>query len=121
MLSYLCIVIILLNRNPGEYNKKIEIIKKSFKKSENGINEPTGYETVLKTCAKVKTTSGFTLIINDSDFEKALTNFTIRYPSQQITRDMFVKFKSNLYSIQYLNNIDEANVELEIQAKLVNK
>ena len=69
--------------------------------------------------AEVKTTRGFTLIANNSDFEKAFTNFTIRYPVTTITRDMLILFKGKTYEIQYLNNINEANIELEIQAKEV--
>ena len=56
---------------------------------------------------------------NDSSFEKAFTNFTIRYPITQITRDMLIEFNGKIYTIQYLNNVNEANVELEIQAKEV--
>ena len=74
---------------------------------------------MLSPYASVKTTKGFTLIANNSDFEKAFTNFTIRYPKTVITRDMLIKFRGKTYSIQYLNNVDEANVELEIQAKEV--
>ena len=71
--------------------------------------------------AHIKTTKGFTLIANNSDFEKALTNFTIRYPNFEINRDMIIEFRGKTYTIQYLNNVDEANTELEIQAKLVEK
>ena len=59
--------------------------------------------------------------MNNSDFEKAYTNFTIRYPKTEITRDMLIEFNSKLYTIEYLNNIDEENIELEIQAKEVTK
>jgi SPP1 family predicted phage head-tail adaptor len=76
---------------------------------------------LLKTWASVKTTKGFTLIANNSDFEKAYTNFTIRYPKTEITRDMIIEFNSKTYTIEYLNNINEENVELEIQAKEVTK
>ena len=34
---------------------------------------------------------------------------------------MIVLFKNKRYTIEYLNNIDEENVELEIQAKEVTK
>jgi SPP1 family predicted phage head-tail adaptor len=61
------------------------------------------------------------LIANNTDFEKAYTNFTIRFPKKEITRDMLIEYKSKIYTIEYLNNIDEANIELEIQAKLVVK
>lgn len=114
-------MIVLLNRNPGEYNKKIKIIQKVTVKDKDGFDSDDQEKLVLQTYAKIKTTSGFTLFVNDTDFEKALTNFTIRYPITLITRDMFVVYNNNYYSIEYLNNIDEANIELEIQAKLVVK
>ena len=68
-----------------------------------------------------KTTRGYTLIQNDTDFEKAYTNFTIRYPITVITRDMFIKFNNKTYTIEYLNNVNEDSIELEIQAKVVVK
>ena len=74
---------------------------------------------VLEPYASIKTTRGMTLIANNSDFEKAYTNFTIRFPVAQITRDMRIVFRGKEYTIEYLNNVDEANVELEIQAKEV--
>lgn len=104
--------------NAGDYNKKIIIYRENVTKSKNGfpIKERA---IVLKPWAKVKTTRGFTIIANNSDFEKAYTNFTIRYPKTIITRDMLIEFNSKIYSIEYLNNVDEMNVELEIQAKEV--
>ena len=69
--------------------------------------------------AQVKTTKGMTLIANGTDFEKAYTRFVIRYPVTEITRKMFVIFKGNKYSIEYINNIDSRNIELELQCKEV--
>ena len=107
--------------NAGKYNRKIMIVKdkKDLLESDASGFPVRDYETVLETWAEVKTTKGFTLIANGTDFEKAFTKFTIRYPKTTITRDMFVLFKSKKYTIEYLNNIDEADVELEIQAKEV--
>ena len=34
---------------------------------------------------------------------------------------MLVKFNNKTYTVQYLNNIDEANVEIEMQCKEVMK
>lgn len=76
---------------------------------------------VLNAYAHVKTTRGMTIIRNGSDFEKAYTNFTIRYPHTPINRDMEIDFNGKTYTIEYLNNVDEANVELEMQCKLVEK
>lgn len=102
--------------NAGDYNKKIVIFEEIKGKDSEGFPTTT-QNTVLTTYAKVKTTRGFTLIANNSDFEKAYTNFTIRYPKTTINRKMLISFNQKTYSIEYLNNVDEANIELEIQAK----
>ena len=106
--------------NAGKYNKKIKIYQTEI------VEDSQGFQSIKKTLvlspyAYVKTLKGFTLIKNNSDFEKAFTNFTIRYPHTEINRDMIIEFKGKTYTIEYLNNIDEANIELEIQAKLVEK
>lgn len=106
--------------NAGAYNKKISIFKEEATEDNAGFITKSK-SVVLNAWAKVKTTKGFTLIANNTDFEKAYTNFTIRYPKTEITRDMLIEYNSKIYTIEYLNNIDEANVELEIQAKLVAK
>lgn len=106
--------------NPGEYNKRIKIYRITEEEDNEGFKERI--ETVvLSPFARVKTTKGFTLIANNTDFEKAYTNFTIRFPKVNITRDMLIRYNGKDYTIEYLNNIDEANVELEIQAKEVTK
>lgn len=104
--------------NAGKYNRRITIYQVVNGKDSAGFPVKTEVQ-VLQTFASVKTLRGFTLIINDSDFEKAYVNFTIRYPKTTITRDMLISFRGKTYSIEYLNNINEANVELEIQAKEV--
>lgn len=107
-----------MTKNAGEYNKKITIYQVIKTTDADGF-PITAENVVLEPYAKVKTTKGFTLIANNSDFEKAYTNFTIRYPITEINRDMLIRFRNKTYTIEYLNNIDEANVELEIQAKEV--
>ena len=104
--------------NAGKYNKRIKIYKTEV--IENGNGFQTEQKTlVLSPYASVKTTRGMTLIKNGTDFEKAYTNFTIRYPKTEINRDMVIEFHGKEYSIEYLNNVNEDNVELEIQAKEV--
>ena len=104
--------------NAGKYNRQITIYQETITKDPDGFPVKTN-TVILQPYASVKTTRGFTLIQNDSSFEKAFTNFTIRYPITQITRDMLIEFNGKIYTIQYLNNVNEANVELEIQAKEV--
>ncbi len=106
-------------KNAGKYRKRIVIYKTKVIKDKDGF-QTKEKEVVLTPYADVKTTRGMTIIINNSDFEKAYTNFTIRYPREtEINRDMFIEFNGKTYKIEYLNNVDEENVELEIQAKEV--
>ena len=102
--------------NAGKYNKKINIYSVTIGKDSDGFMTKTR-TLVLSPYANVKTTRGMTLIKNGTDFEKAFTNFTIRYPHTAINRDMEIDFNGKTYTIEYLNNVDEANVELEMQCK----
>ena len=106
--------------NAGEYNKRISIFKEEVAEDNAGFKVKSK-SIVLSAWAKVKTTKGYTLIKNNTDFENAHTNFTIRFPKKEITRDMLIEYNGKIYTIEYLNNIDEANIELEIQAKVVAK
>jgi len=115
--------------NAGKYNHKISIYKLVETKDNAGF--PSVAETlVLEPYANVKTTRGFTLIQNNSNFEKAYTNFTIRYSNTVETayydalnsnRDMIIVFRNKRYKVEYLNNIDEKCVELEMQSKEILK
>lgn len=104
--------------NAGKYNKKIQIF--AVRTSKDSYGFPVEIRTlVLEAWANVKTTRGMTIIANNSDFEKALTNFTIRYPKVEITRDHQIDYHGKTYTIQYLNNVNGDFVELEMQAKEV--
>ena len=104
--------------NAGKYNRKISIYRTTVVKDSAGFQSKTR-TLVLSPYASIKTTRGITLIRNNTDFEKAFTNFTIRFPSVPINRDMEVEYNGKTYTIEYLNNVDEANVELEMQCKEV--
>ena len=104
--------------NAGKYNKKISIFQTTIVKDSAGFQSRERV-LVLQPYAHVKTTRGMTLIKNDTDFEKAYTNFTIRFPVTEINRDMEIDFNGKTYTIEYLNNVDEKNVELEMQCKEV--
>lgn len=113
--------------NAGKYNRKITIYEIIEGVDSEGFPTNVEYE-FLTTYADVKTLRGYTLITNNSDFDKAYVNFTIRYSqtvydayynSENSNRDVFIRFRDKDYKIEYLNNIDFANVELEMQAKEV--
>lgn len=108
-------------KNAGKYNKRITIAR-SLNAEVNDfvfLKDPAKLIPVLNCWAEVKKASGYTLIKSNTDFEKAPTRFTIRMPRVDISRDMFVLFNNRIYSIEYLNPLD--NFELEIQAKAVTK
>lgn len=102
----------------GKYRYRITIIQEYVEKDAQGFKQTT-QQIVLRPYAEVKTTKGMTLIANGTDFEKAYTRFVFRYPVTEINRKMFVLFRGKKYSIEYINNIDERNVELELQCKEV--
>ena len=112
--------------NAGDYNKKISIYQIEEVEDNDGFVTKTE-AVILEPFAKVKTTKGYTLIASGSDFEKAYTNFTIRYSKKvedayyNSNRDVYVKYKDKIFTVEYLNNIDEANIELEMQCKRVTK
>lgn len=102
--------------NAGKYNKLIKIYQ--VVKGRDAAGFPTETEAlVLSTYAEVKTTKGFTLIMNNTDYEKALTRFTFRLPQTLINYDMIVKFAGKKYTIEYINNVNEENKEIELECK----
>lgn len=115
--------------NAGKYKYKISIYQLVETKDSQGF-PIVSEKLILEPYANVKTTRGFTLIQNDSTFEKAYTNFTIRY-SQTVenayynalnsNRDMIITFRNKRYKIEYLNNVNEECVELEMQSKEILK
>lgn len=108
-----------MTMNAGRFDHRIKIVKAVKTYDKDGL-PIVSRETVLESYASVKTTKGWTLIANNSDFEAATTNFTIRYPGTVvINRDMLIEYSGKTYTIEYLNNVDEANTLLEIQARLV--
>lgn len=113
-------------RNAGKYRHKISIVEIIQETDSAGF--PIMTENVLcEPYAHIRTTKGYTLIKNDSDFEKAYTNFTIRYSQtlvdryNELDRNLRIKFRGKTYTIEYLNDIDELNYEIELQAKVVQK
>ena len=113
--------------NAGDFRHRIRIYQVVRQKDAQGFIETVETE-VLQPYAAVKTTKGFTLITSHTDFEKAFTTFTIRYSQTVIAayynaddsnRDMRIDYNNKSFKVEYLNNVDEDNVLLEMQAKEV--
>lgn len=118
-----------ITKNAGEYKYKISIYQVVIGKDSQGFPSDTR-TLVLSPYASIKTTRGMTIIANNSDFEKAYTRFCVRYTptivnayynSINSNRKMEVDFRSKTYQVEYLNDVDEMNVEIELQCKEVMK
>lgn len=104
----------------GKFKEKIKIYKIKTLRESDGFMEPER-EEVLSTYAEKKQARGFTLLMNNTDLLKTYTNFIIRFPKTKIDRKMQVEHKGRFYSIEYLNNVNEADEILEMQCKAVEK
>lgn len=106
--------------NAGKYKHRISIYRIVNEKDADGF-DVASEKRIGSYMASVNTTSGMTLIKSNTDFEKAYTRFTIRFPKEKIERGMKVEFKGIRYIIEYVNNIDYKNTELELQCVAVVK
>lgn len=106
--------------NAGKYKHRIKIYERTVTRDSQGFNV-ISKTLKLNPYADVKTTRGMTLIKNDSDFEKAYTRFTVRFPNTEIRRDFIIEFGNKEYSIEYMNNVNEESIELELQCKEIEK
>lgn len=89
--------------DPGELNKKIEIIRYDRVESLNSrgfAEDTTVQETVVRTCwAKVSDESGSKAMENGTEFSIARRRFLIRYRPVEITTDMLIRYAGKTYSI----------------------
>jgi len=102
--------------NPGELNKKINIILPSTTKDSDGF--PSGTPTTVFTnrATKFSRTSGSETIKSGADFSDVKVRFLIRYTSTALTRKMVVVYKSVEYQIEYVNDYEDKHEYIEILA-----
>lgn len=86
--------------NPGEFRHKIAIISHTPVGRDSAGFDSASIETVVcRAFAKVSDESGATALKNGTEFSIARRRFLIRFPSQDITTDMFVRHKGKDYKI----------------------
>ena len=106
--------------NPGNFNKKIEIMRYEIQKDLDGFENKEEI-TVLNTWAQVTNTSGTEILRSNSDFSEVKTRFLMRSPKSEISEDMYIKFNGNVYNIVYINNYSYDKKYMEIMAELIKK
>lgn len=104
-----------MNVNPGELDKRIQIISATKTYDSEGYYTET--ETVVRTCwAKFSRTSGTELTKSNSDFSEVKCRFLIRYVAE-IDRKMFVRYSGDDYEIVYVNDYDDHHEYIELWCK----
>ena len=106
--------------NPGNFDKRIKIIKYEIKKDSDGFEEKI--ENVVSiTWAQVTNISGTEILCSNSDFSEVKTRFLMRTPKIKLDKDMVIKFDGNAYNIAYINDYGYDKKYTEIIAELVTK
>lgn len=103
--------------NPGELDKKIQIIRKKESPDEDGF--PVLTDEIVRTCwARYSNTSGNEIVKAGTEFASAKTRFLVRYSPTEINEDMFVRYKGKDYNIEYINPYGDNKEYLEIWTSL---
>lgn len=106
--------------NPGELDKKIEIVRRRRTKDADGYDTETR-ETVHGCWAKFSRKSGTELARADADFAQMDVRFLIRYTTKPLDRKMAVIYNGQCYEIQYLNDYGDRREYIEIWARLLTR
>lgn len=100
--------------NPGELNKKIEIVEVG-RLGESGFRDE---DVVVRTCcAKVTNKTGKERNAVDTGVNESYTRFLIRYTKQLLTTKMKIRYRSSVYDIQDINDLNEEHRYLELYCK----
>ncbi len=100
--------------NPGELNKRIQIIRNEETQTDaDGF--PIQTEQVVRECyAKVSRVSGTEKVKANADIGEIVCRFLVRTSTVTIDRGMMVRYKDELYDIQYPNDYGDRGEYTEI-------
>lgn len=106
-----------MNVNPGELNKRIEIVTfEDPEKNKRGFSERKEI-VVRKTYAKVTRTKISELMKAEREINVTKCRFLVRYSKKEIAHGMFVKYQGKYYKIEYVNNYGDSNEYIEIMTE----
>lgn len=108
--------------NPGELDKKIQIIRKvSGGTNSNGFSLPDTEEIVRSCYARVTNTSGSEIIRANSEFSQANKRFLVRYSEKDVDTDMIVRYRGKDHDIKYINPYGDNKEYLEIWTEIAER
>lgn len=102
-----------MNVNPGELNKRIQILKCKASINQNGIQQ-TEWIPVRDCWAKFTKTSGTELVKANAEFSEEKARFLIRYSPVLIDTSMIVRYAGDDYDIKYTNPYGDSHEYLEL-------
>lgn len=102
--------------NPGELNKKIEIIADSGEKDSDGF--PVGDVIVHKCYAKYTRKTGTEKEGAGAEIGEASIRFLIRYTKKMLHKNMKIVYAGKKYDIQDVNDINDEHRYIELFCKL---
>ncbi|MEA5151600.1 MAG: phage head closure protein [Oscillospiraceae bacterium] len=106
-----------MNINPGDLNKKIQIILQEKTRDADGYY--TTADQLVRSCwAQFSRTSGSEIARSDADFAEVNARFLVRYTATEINRKMAVAYNGNVYDIEYVNDYGDSKEYIEIWAVL---
>lgn len=102
-----------MNVNPGELNKRIEIVR--METSYDGEGFPVTRERVIRRpWAKVTQNSAKEKFLAGTEMSDVKMRFLIRYSGTELDEDMLIRYKNDLYTITMIHNYSESNEYVEI-------
>ena len=105
--------------DPGDLNKKIQIIQKSDGETYDDEGHLVENEVLVRDCwAKVSNTSGTEMLKAGTEFADAKKRFLIRYTATEITTAMVVRYKGLDHNILYINPYGDNKEYLELWTDL---
>ena len=105
--------------DPGDLNKRIQIIRKSDGETYDDEGLLVEEEEIIRECwAKVTNTSGTELIKAGSEVTEAKKRFLVRWTPVEINAAMIVRYAGDDHEIQYINPYGDSKEYMEIWTKL---
>lgn len=107
-----------MNINPGELNKKIQILlPKTAGQDAEGFETERDEEVIRSCYARVKNMSGNELVESGAEMSEAKRRFLVRTTEKEITADMIVRYAGKDYNIVYVNSYGDPYTEIWTEIK----
>lgn len=107
-----------MNVSAGKLNKRVEILRVSTLRDKNGY--PTETETVIRRpWAQFSRTSGTEALKSGADLGEIKARFLLRASRTEISRKDRVRYRGQVYEVEYVNDYGDGGEYVELMTKLI--